>query len=222
MKKLKIAAVALTVCLIALVVLAAGILLYVNLSADSMIVSATAARGIDADCAIVLGCGVRPDGTPSLMLRDRLDRAVELYQNGACKKLLMSGDHGTQSYDEVNTMKDYAIAAGVPSEDIFMDHAGFSTYESMVRAKKVFLCQSVIVVTQKYHMYRALYIAEKQGLDCRGVCAQEIAYSGQTYRQVREWAAQLKDFFQCILAPDPTYLGDAIPVWGSGDLTNDK
>ena len=83
----------------------------------------------DVDCIMVLGCSVRPDGTPSGMLRDRLDKGIELYEDGVSDRLLMSGDHGRKNYDEVNRMKQYAIDEGIPSGDIFMDHAGFSTYE---------------------------------------------------------------------------------------------
>ena len=103
------------------------------------------------DCILVLGCGLRPDGEPTQMLKDRLDEAVALYKQGMAPKLLMSGDHGRVQYDEVNKMKEYAMAQGIPSEDIFMDHAGFSTYESAYRAKEIFQVQSMIVVTQQYH-----------------------------------------------------------------------
>ena len=104
------------------------------------------------DCILVLGAGVNED-EPSDMLRDRLDTAIELYNTGIAPKILMSGDHGCEDYDEVNVMKNYAIAKGVPSEDIFMDHAGFSTYESLYRAKAVFGAERVVVVSQKYHLY---------------------------------------------------------------------
>ena len=132
----------------------------------------------------------------------------------------MSGDHGTVDYDEVNAMKDYAMAAGVPSEDVFMDHAGFSTYESMYRARDVFCAERVIVVSQKYHLFRAVYDARALGLDAVGVAAEDIAYLGQTARDLREILARNKDALWCLLQPEPTFLGEAIPVWGSGDLTN--
>ena len=124
---------------------------------------AAALGGID--CILVLGCGVREDGKPSDMLRDRLTRGLALYDAGAAPKLLMSGDHGRADYDEVNTMKAVAVTAGVPSADVFMDHAGFSTYESIYRAKEIFEAKRIIIVTQEYHLYRALYLAEKLGLD---------------------------------------------------------
>lgn len=181
-----------------------------------------AAQLEDIDCILVLGCGVRDDGTPSHMLEDRLRRGVELYKAGVAPKLLMSGDHGRINYDEVNTMKQYAIDAGVPSEDIFMDHAGFSTYESMRRAKDVFCVEKVLIVTQQYHLYRAIYAARALGLEAYGVACDYRTYSGQFYRDVREILARDKDFFTAIFKPQPTYGGETIPVFGNGNLTNDK
>lgn len=175
----------------------------------------------DFDCIIVLGCFVETDGTPCDMLRDRLDRGIELYKNGAAPKIIMSGDHGTVEYDEVNAMKQYAIDSGVPSSDVFMDHAGFSTYESVYRAKEVFAADKIIIVTQEYHLTRALYIAEKLGLEAYGVASDQHTYSGQTSRDLREILARNKDFATSIFKPEPTYLGEVIPVSGNGDNTND-
>ncbi len=193
---------------------------HVKHTASDYILSAEAAQELDADCILVLGCGVRPDGEPSLMLRDRLDMGLALYEAGAAPKLLMSGDHGRQEYDEVNAMKDYAMAAGVPSEDVFMDHAGFSTYESMYRARDVFCAEKVIIVSQQYHLYRAVYDARALGLEAYGVAAEDVAYLGQTLRDVREILARNKDFFYCLFRPEPTFLGEAIPVFGDGNATN--
>lgn len=198
-----------------------GINLYVKGVASKNIITVKQATKLsDVDCIIVLGCQVKPDGTPSAMLRDRLDRAVELYKAGAAPKIIMSGDHGTEEYDEVHTMKNYAIDAGVPSEDIFIDHAGFSTYESIYRANEIFDADNIIVVTQEYHLYRALYIAQKFGLENHGVSSDYHTYAGQSARDAREVLARVKDFATCILKPEPTYLGDAIPVSGNGDVTN--
>ena len=176
----------------------------------------------DVDCILVLGCGVRPDGSPSDMLYDRLRRGVELYEAGAATKLLMTGDHGRKDYDEVDVMKSFAVDAGIPSEDVFMDHAGFSTYESMYRAKEIFQAKKIIIVTQQYHLYRAIYIAQRLGLEAYGVASDYRTYSGQTHRDVREILARVKDFGASLFKPKPTYLGDAIPIWGDGNLTNDK
>lgn len=176
----------------------------------------------DVDCIIVLGCQVRDDGSLSDMLHDRLWRSVQLYEAGVSAKLLMSGDHGQDHYNEVGAMKQYAVDRGVPSEDVFMDHAGFSTYETMYRAKEVFQARKVVIVTQEYHLYRAIYIAEKLGLEAYGVASDLQNYVGQINRDVREVMARCKDFGMCIFKPEPTYLGEAISVSGNGNATNDE
>ena len=190
-------------------------------ASDSVLTEAEAATLSDVDCVIVLGCFVHDNGAPSHMLEDRLKRGVSLYKLGAAPKLLMSGDHGTTEYDEVDAMKRYAVDAGIPSGDVFMDHAGFSTYETVYRAKEVFAAEKVLIVTQGYHLYRALYIAEKLGLEAYGVDADYRQYAGQIQRDVREILARVKDFFMVIFRPEPTYLGEVIPISGSGELTHD-
>ena len=186
------------------------------------IVSPEEAAAFEADCILVLGAGLLPDGSPSLMLGERIRTGVELYKAGVAPKLLMSGDHSRSDHDEVNAMKDAAKAQGVPSEDIFMDHAGFATYDSFYRAGAVFGVKKVVVVTQAYHLPRALWIARSLGLEAVGVACDTRRYAGQFNRDVREILARDKDFFKCILKPLPRYLGEAIPIWGSGDVTNDK
>ena len=173
------------------------------------------------DCIIVLGAGIWGD-KPSPMLEDRLKEAISLYNQNISSKIIMSGDHGKEDYDEVNIMKEYAIKQGVRSEDIFMDHAGFSTYESMYRAKDVFEANKVVIVTQKYHLYRALYIAKQLGIEAYGVNSDPRKYVGATYREAREIIARDKDFIKCIFKPQPKYLGETIPVNGDGNITNDK
>lgn len=200
-----------------------GIDFYVRKSAEhNIITSGEAAAVSDADCILVLGCQVNTDGSPSDMLADRLKRGVELYNLGAAPKLLMSGDHGREEYNEVETMKRYAIDAGISSSDVFMDHAGFSTYESIYRAKKIFEADKIIIVTQKYHLYRALYVADKLGVEAYGVASDYHTYLGQPKREVREVLARNKDFVISAVKPEPTYLGEVIPVSGNGDITNDR
>lgn len=172
----------------------------------------------DVECILVLGCAVRPDGTPSPMLAERLDRGIELYENGAAPKLLMSGDNGQVEYNEVVTMGNYALEKDVPSQDIFLDYAGFSTYESMYRAKEIFQAKKILIVTQKYHLHRALYIAKAMGLDAYGVSCDTQVYAGQTNRDIREILARNKDFLTSIFKPKPTYLGDPVPVSGPGNF----
>lgn len=174
----------------------------------------------DVDCILVLGAGVWGD-RPTHMLEDRLEYGISLYKMGASGKLLMSGDHGRENYDEVNVMKNYAVNHGVLSSDVFMDHAGFSTYESIYRARDIFEAEKIIIVTQEYHLYRALFIADKLGLEAYGVASDPREYVGQRSRNIRELLARVKDFLYVIVKPEPTYLGDTIPVSGDGDVTND-
>ena len=199
-----------------------GLDAYVRLSVnDRMLTVEESAQLENADCILVLGCYVYPNGTPSHMLEDRLKTGVACYKAGSAPKIVMSGDHGRTDYNEVRAMKDFAISGSVPSSDVFMDHAGFSTYESLYRLKEVFCADSVVIVSQGYHLYRALYIAEKLGIEAYGVSADLRPYRGALMRNVREIAARVKDFAMCIFKPEPTYLGKEIPVWGDGDATND-
>ena len=145
------------------------------------------------------------------ILQDRLDCGIALYKAGAAPKIIMSGDNSTEHYNECAAMKRYAIAQGVPSEDIFCDHAGFSTYESMYRAKNVFGCSRVVIATQTYHLYRALYSAHALGVDAIGVASDYRSYGKQTWYDVREIPARTKDFFQGALRC-------ALDVCGRSDL----
>ena len=151
------------------------------------------------------------------MLRDSLNRAIELYKVGAAPKLLMSGDHGRKNYDELAIMKQYAIDAGVPSSDIFMDHAGFSTYESVYRAKEIFKASKIIIITQKYICI--VHCMLQINLEWRLLgLPQIISVTGDKLYEMR---ARCKDFATTIFKPEPTYLGEVIPVTGNGDITND-
>lgn len=181
------------------------------------LVTVDEAAGGDAQCILVLGASVLPDGTPSGILQDRIDRGIELYFAGAAPKIIMSGDNGTESYNEVLAMKNYAISKGVPSEDIFCDHAGFSTYESMYRAKHVFGVERMVVVTQTYHLYRALYTANGLGIDVVGVPSDLHTYGNQPWFDVREIPARTKDFFQTLIGNPSKFVGDPISLAGSGD-----
>ncbi|MBO7358318.1 MAG: YdcF family protein [Clostridia bacterium] len=170
------------------------------------------------DCVIVMGCGVWGD-RPTTLLSDRLDAAIALYKAGVAPKLLMSGDHGRRNYDEVNVMRRYAMDRGVPSEDIFMDHAGFSTYETMYRAKDIFGVSKAVVVTQEYHLYRALYDASAFDIEAVGTIAAGHTFGGQTRWEIREALARVKDLFWCMFKPEPTYRGEKIDIKGSGEVT---
>lgn len=199
-----------------------GINLYVKKSAEKKIVSEDNDElPDDIDCILVLGAGIRSDNSPSLMLKERLDSGISLYKTGKAPKLLMSGDHGKTSYNEVQVMKDIAIGSGIPSSDVFMDHAGFSTYDSIYRAKEIFQAEKIIIVSQEYHLYRALYLADRLGLQAYGVASDTRRYNGQTLRDFREVLARNKDFLTAIVKPHSVYLGEAIPVNGDGNITND-
>ena len=171
-----------------------------------------------ADCILILGAGVK-DGKPKPMLRDRLLTGIELYKSGAAEKIIMSGDHGRADYDEVNVMRAFALEQGVSAEDIFLDHAGFSTYDSVYRAKNIFGAENIIIVSQKYHLYRALYISEKLDVKAAGVSANLNTYGGQLKRDIREIIARDKDFFKCIVKPEAEIMGDKIPLDGDGSIT---
>ena len=164
------------------------------------------------DCILILGAGLF-QGKPSPMLRERLDLGAELYRAGASDRILVSGDNGSKEYNEVQAMEDYLVEEqGIPRECIQRDHAGFCTYDSVVRAKEIFCADSVIIVTQKYHLFRADYIASVLGLETYGADAHRTDYSGRYGRETRECLARVKDFFSCIFRPDPKYLGEKIPI----------
>jgi SanA protein len=173
------------------------------------------------DCILVLGAGVK-NNKPTNMLEDRILQGIYIYNDKITSKIIMSGDHGRKEYDEVNIMKNYAKQRGVNSENIFMDHAGFSTYESLYRAKEIFETKKIVIVTQEYHLYRALYIAKALGIQAYGISSNLRIYTGQLIRELRELIARFKEFFKCIIKPNPTCLGEKIPINGNGDITNDK
>lgn len=179
-----------------------------------------ALKAIKPQCIMVLGASVNPDGTPSPMLQDRLDTGIELYHAGVAPKLLLTGDNGQIVYNEVAVMREYAIEKGVKKKDIFLDHAGFSTYESVYRANYIFNVKSMVVVTQGYHLYRTLYGCDKMGIQALGAEANQETYTGQEYREIREILARDKDVAKWMVKPNPTFLGETIPISGSGIKTH--
>ncbi len=197
-----------------------GVSCYVVASSADQIITLDEAANCNADAILVLGARVWDNGNPSGILEDRLITGIDAYQAGASDRLLMSGDHGRDDYDEVGAMKDYALDQGIPSEAVFMDHAGFSTYESLYRARDIFQVKTVVIVTQRYHLFRALYIARQLGLNAYGVAADLRTYPGMPRFEARAILARTKDFIYTIFLPQPTYLGDVIPIPGDGNLTN--
>lgn len=189
---------------------------------SASLVDENAANATNARAIVVLGAGVRPDGSLTPMLKDRLDKAYELFERGASKRIIVSGDHGASHYDEPGHMKAYLVSKGIPKEDVFEDHAGFCTYDTVYRAKAIFDAAPAIFVTQEYHLPRTLYIAYKLGLPAVGVKCDTRRYVGQSQRDIREILARVKDFFLCEYKPNPKYLGQKIDLAGSGDQTDDK
>ncbi len=195
---------------------------YVKLSVSNRILTESEYKKIDdVDCILILGAGLW-SGKPSPLLRDRLDTGIELYKDKIAPKIVMSGDHINKNYDEVNAMKKYAIEKDVLSSDIFMDHAGISTYDSIYRIKNIFNAKKIVIVTQEYHLYRALYIAKKLGVEAYGVKANSPKYSGDIKREIREILARNKDFVKSIIKPESEYLGDTISLKENGNITNDR
>ncbi len=210
------------VVIVSILVVVLGINFYVKASVSKNIIEDIEKLELqDIDCILILGAGIW-NNKPSPMLKDRLLMGLDLYEKDVASKIIVSGDHGKEDYDEVNVMKNYLVENKVPSENVFMDHAGFSTYDSIYRAKEIFKAKNVVIVTQKYHLYRALYIAKSLGLNAYGVSADARNYTGATYRELREVLARDKDFIKCLFKVSPTYLGEEIPVSGNGNLTNDK
>lgn len=202
------------------VLLPLGTSYFVMASAQDRIITPEEAASLNADAILVLGARVWDNGQPSGILKDRINAGVALYESGASDRILMSGDHGQEDYDEVNAMKEYAVEQGVERSVVFMDHAGFSTYESVYRARDIFQIKTVIIVSQKYHLYRALYVARALGLDAYGVSADRRDYNSYWLFDVRETFARCKDFVYSIFQPLPTYLGDVIPITGDASATD--
>jgi vancomycin permeability regulator SanA len=183
--------------IIVILLFATGVNIYVKIKVKDYIYDTDDVGDLrDIDCIMVLGASVKNGNTPSAMLSDRLDRGVELYNLGVSDKLLMSGDRTDEYYDEVSVMTAYAENAGVPETEIIEDPEGYSTYESMYRAAEVYGAKRMVIVTQRYHLYRALYIARELGIEAYGVAAEDIRYSGQVKRDLREVLARCKDVFK--------------------------
>lgn len=179
--------------------------LYVILNTTSNIIIKEEYQQLkDVDYILVLGASVRRE-RPSPMLEDRLKKAIELYNINTQNKILVTGDHTKEDYDEVTIMKNYLLENNIPEEKIIMDPAGVSTYDSIFRVQKQLKAKKIIVVSQKYHLYRALYIANSLGIEAYGVPADDIKYKGATYREVREILARNKDFIKSIIKPTSYY-----------------
>jgi SanA protein len=171
--------------------------------------------------AIVLGALVSNTGYPSKFLKDRMDVAIELYTGKKIKRFLLSGDHGRKNYDEVNSMKNYLLEKGINTEDIFLDHAGFDTYSTIVRAKEVFGVEKAIIVTQEFHLSRAVYIARSKGIEAYGIKADRQDYYSLVRLKIRETIAKVKAFSEVMINKKPRFLGNKIPITGDSKLSYD-
>lgn len=188
-------------------------------ASESRIVSVAHAR--PATAAIVLGCRVNGE-TVSGCLEERLTTALELYTTGRAQRLLLSGDHGTRGYDEVNAMMDWLVAHGVPQAHIFLDHAGFDTHDTMVRARRVFAVSDALVVSQAFHLPRAVYLARAAGIAATGVAADPPRGSVCRGSKVREPLACLKAWIDVSAGTGPRHLGPTIPITGSPCASYDR
>ena len=165
---------------------------YVILSTKNRIVSGDSELLTDIDYIVILGAGIRR-GKPSPMLEDRLKTGISLYNNDISNKILITGDHMNDDYDEVTVMKNYLLEHGIPEEDIITDNYGISTYDSIYRVKNVYKSNKVVIVSQRYHLYRALFLSDNLDLKSYGVEADLRYYYGQWYREIREILARNKD-----------------------------
>jgi vancomycin permeability regulator SanA len=166
-----------------------------------------------APVAVVFGAGVAPNGRPSPMLADRVDAAVALYKAGKVGRILMTGDNSRPDYDEVTAMKRHAVASGVPAQHVNLDYAGFRTYDSCYRARVIFGVERAILVTQGYHLPRALYLANRMGIDAFGLKAGLDNYRDQRYYDLREAAALLITWYEVnLLQPQPRFLGEPVDL----------
>jgi SanA protein len=203
-----------------IVLLVVGLNLYIKHSAGNLIFKKT--DDIPPKyTALVLGAHVGNDGTPSIVLSDRLFKALELYRKGKVKRFLLSGDHGRKNYDEVNNMKRVLKDSGVPEQNIFLDHAGFDTYNSIVRAKEIFQVHDMIIVTQEFHLSRALFIAKRKGLNAVGCVAEMSDKAPLKSLKFRESLANIKAFFEVLINRKPKFLGPKVPIYGDSKLSYD-
>lgn len=164
--------------------------------------------------AIVFGARIYGDGRLSAMLRDRMDTAIELYEMGKVERLLLSGDNSSETYDEPSDMMAYALAQGVPAEAIQPDYGGRRTYDTCYRARDVFELESAILVTQAFHLPRALFTCGNLGVDVVGVVADRSNYraSSLSYSENREFLATVLAFYDVLREEPAPVLGEPIPI----------
>lgn len=190
-------------CVFAVLLLVVGTNAYDILSTRDSVMTVEEAGSVQADAIVVLGASVYADGMPSDILADRLEVACDLYFAGAAPVIIVSGDNRDSHYNESDAMKDYCVSLGVPADSIFVDHDGYDTYTSMYRACNTFGASRLVVVTQAYHLYRAMATANGLGAQAWGVPADKGEYDNQLSYSLREVAARTKDFLQTVLGVVP-------------------
>lgn len=163
--------------------------------------------------AVVFGAGLNRDGTPTAVLRDRVSTAADLYFAGKVEKILMSGDNRFIDYNEPGSMKTYAITLGVPEDVIVLDYAGRRTYDTCYRAIDIFQVPDAILVTQQFHLYRALYTCRVLGLEAVGVPSDLRSYRNSDFWHIREIPASLIAFLQVHFTRPEPVLGDPEPIF---------
>ena len=192
---IKLASIILAVCLL----VAFGVLI-INAAmidaTDDMIFEVSELGGESVDCVVILGAGLKADGTPNHMLEDRLKVGIEVAKAVGAKYILMSGDDSGIYYNEPAAMKKYAMEQGVPESQILLDGQGFSTYESITRLSDVYGFDSVVIITQEYHLYRAMYMIKRMGAEADGFGTDYREYFLQIKRDIREYFARCKDFIK--------------------------
>ena len=214
-------------CLLAVVVVVVGIPLAINAfvcattrpSFSSVSSPEIQQTSLNADAIVVLGAGINWDGSPSAVLKDRLDTAIALYTEGVAPKIIMSGDNSDSTYNEVMAMALYVEKQGVPKDDVFCDHAGLSTYDSMYRLRYVFGVERCVVVTQEYHLYRALYDAHSFGIEAFGVPGDKSSYDHMDDYEKREVLARVKDFVAVLINNEPETKSEPVDLDQSGTVT---
>lgn len=175
------------------------------------------------DAIIIPGAKINANGTPSNSLKNRLDLGYQLYEKGCAKKILVSGDHSSEYYDEVTVMREYLENLGVPPEDIFLDHSGLDTYHTMYGAKNLFGVSNAIVVSQHYHNVRAIYIGRQLGMTALGVDAEDAESATTKKMNIREFGARFKAFFQAgIFKPALPLSQEPISIFSDGTVTHNQ
>lgn len=172
------------------------------------------------DVGIIFGAGISGD-QPGKYLKDRLDAGIQLYKSNRINKILLSGDNGQHEYDELTVMKNYCFRNGFDTTKIFIDYAGFDTYSTMYRAKHIFKIKKATLISQEYHLNRAIYIGQKLGIKCVGYSANEGEYPGYKYVTFREYASIFKAFFDLLRNREPRFLGNSIDINGVSNYSKE-